>query len=72
MDVVPGEQANYLGRQLTAMRFTSSSYRLVSWVKLSAVKKTHPEMGGCVLEAYSAVTNFRAKWRIELPKGRIH
>jgi len=34
-----------------AMHFTSSSCRLVSQVKLSLVKKIHPEMGGWFIEA---------------------
>ena len=43
-----------------ATRFTSSSYRLGSQVKLSTVKKIHPETGGWFLEAYSVMTNFCA------------
>ena len=50
-----------MGRQLMAMRFTSSSYCLASQVKLSSAKKIHPETGGWFLEAYSVMTNFRAK-----------
>jgi len=30
-------------------------------VKLSTAKKIHPETGGWFLEAYSVMTNFRAK-----------
>ena len=44
-----------------ATRFTSFSYRLASQVKLSLVKKIHPETGGWFLEVYSVMTNFRAK-----------
>ena len=44
-----------------ATRFTSSSYRLGSQVKLSSAKKIHPETGGWFLEAYSVMTNFHAK-----------
>ena len=44
-----------------ATHFTSSSYCLGSQVKLSMVKKIHPETGGWFLEAYSIMTNFRAK-----------
>jgi len=44
-----------------ATRFTSSSYRLGSQVKLSTAKKIHPETGGWFLEASSVMTNFRAK-----------
>ena len=43
------------------MRFTSSSYRLASQVKLSSVKKIYPETGGWFLEAYLVMTNFYAK-----------
>ena len=58
MGVVPGEQANKLGGQLTlATRFTSSSYRLGSQVKLSTAKKIHPETGGWFLEVSSVTTN---------------
>jgi len=44
-----------------ATRFNSSIYRLASQVKLSMVKKIHPETGGWFLEAYLVMTNFRAK-----------
>jgi len=44
-----------------ATHFTSSSYRLGSQMKLSTAKKIHPETGGWFLEAYSVMTNFRAK-----------
>jgi len=44
-----------------ATRFTSSSYHLGSQVKLSTAKKSHPETGSWFLEAYSDMTNFRAK-----------
>jgi len=44
-----------------ATRFTSSSYRLGSQVKLSTAKKIHPETGGWFLEASSVMTNFCAK-----------
>ena len=40
-----------------ATRFTTSSYRFASEVKLSPVKKFHPETGGWFLEAYSVMTN---------------
>ena len=52
-----------------ATHFTSSSYRLGSQVKLSTAKKIHPEMGGWFLEAYSVMTNFRAKATISIAKG---
>jgi len=53
-----------------ATHFTSSSYCLASQVKHSLAKKIHPETGGWFLEAYSVMTNFRAK-ATNLPKGRI-
>ena len=43
------------------MHFTCSSYHVASQVKLSTVKKIHPEKDDWFLEAYSAMTNFRAK-----------
>ena len=52
-----------------ATRFTSSSYRLGSQVKLSMAKKIHPVTGGCFLEAYSAMTNFLAKATNSIAKG---
>jgi len=52
-----------------ATRFTSSSYRLGSQVKLSTVKKIHPEMGGWFLEAYSVMMNFRAKATNSIAQG---
>jgi len=54
-----------------AMRFTRSSYRLASQVKLSKAKKIYPETGGWFLEAYSVMTNFHAKQWIQLPKEQI-
>ena len=44
-----------------AKRFISSSYHLGSQVKLYTAKKIHPKTGGWFLEAYSVMTNFRAK-----------
>jgi len=52
-----------------ATRFTSSSYRLGSQVKLSTAKKIHPETGGWFLEAYLVMTNFRAKVTNSIAKG---
>ena len=52
-----------------AMRFTSSIYRLASQVQLSTAKKIHPETGGWFLEAYSVMTNFRAKATNSIVKG---
>ena len=52
-----------------ATHFTSSSYRLGSQVKLSMAKKIHPETGGWFLEAYSVMTNFRAKATNSIAKG---
>ena len=52
-----------------AMRFTSSSYRLRSQVKLSTAKKIHPGTGGWFLEAYSVMMNFRAKVTNSIAKG---
>ena len=52
-----------------ATRFTSSSYRLGSQVKLSTAKKIHPETGGWFLEAYSVMTNFCAKATNSIAQG---
>jgi len=52
-----------------ATHFTSSSYCLASQVKLSLAKKIHPETGGWFLEAYSVMTNFRAKATNSIAKG---
>jgi len=52
-----------------ATRFTSSSYRLGSQVKLSTAKKIHSEKGGWFLEAYSVMTNFRAKATNSIAQG---
>jgi len=52
-----------------ATRFTSSSYHLESQVKLSMAKKIHREMGGLFLEAYSVMTNFRAKATNSIVQG---
>ena len=52
-----------------ATRFNSSIYRLASQVKLSMVKKIHPETGGWFLEAYLVMTNFRAKVTNSIAKG---
>jgi len=52
-----------------ATRFTSSSYRLGFQVKLSMAKKIHPETGGWFFEAYSVMTNFRAKVTNSIAKG---
>jgi len=52
-----------------ATRFTSSSYCLACQVKLSSAKKIHPETGGWFPEAYSIMTNFRAKATNSIAKG---
>jgi len=52
-----------------ATHFTTSSYHLGSQVKLSTAKKIHPGMGGWFLEAYSVMTNFRAKAMNSIAKG---
>ena len=49
-----------------ATRFTSSSYRLASQVKLSTAKKIYPETGGWFLEV---MTNFRAKAKNSIAKA---
>ena len=51
------------------MRFTGSSHHLGSQVKLSSAKKIHPKTGGWFLEAYSVMTNFRAKATNSIAKG---
>ena len=38
-------------------------------MKLSTAKKIHPETGGWFLEAYSVMTNFRAKVTNSIAKG---
>jgi len=52
-----------------ATRFTSSSYHVGSQVKLSTAKRIHPETGGWFLEAYSVMTNFRAKATNPIAQG---
>ena len=52
-----------------ATHFTSFSYRLASQVKLSMAKKIHSETAGWFLEAYSVMTNFRAKAMNSIAKG---
>ena len=52
-----------------AMHCTSSSYHLGPQVKLSTVKKIHPETGGWFLESSSVITNFRAKAMNSIAQG---
>ena len=52
-----------------ATRFTSSSYRLGSQVKLSTTKKINLDTGGWFLEASSVMMNFCAKATNSIAQG---